>query len=186
MQLELVRLQHEVGITFVIVTHDQEEALSMADRIAVMDQGKMLQIAPPADLYERPNCRMVADFIGKSNIFRGQIIGRDNGKFQIDAEGLGRVDLPDDGKGDGDIEIAVRPEKIGLTRDPPSDHRLTIPCRVVQHAYFGDKSHVYVETDTGQRIICQSQSGANLSIEPGDSCYLLINPDDCLLLRNDA
>lgn len=183
MQLELVRLQHEVGITFVIVTHDQEEALSMADRIAVMDQGKMLQIAPPTDLYERPNCRMVADFIGKSNFFRGQIIGRENGKLQIDTEALGRLDLPDDGKGDGDIEVAIRPEKIGLVQDPPSDHRLTIPCHVIQQAYFGDKSHIYVETETGQRVICQNQSGAKTSFEAGSACHLLINPDDCLLLR---
>ena len=72
MQLELVRLQHAVGITFVIVTHDQDEALSMANRIAVMESGKVRQIAAPADLYEFPNSRFVADFIGKMNLFEGR------------------------------------------------------------------------------------------------------------------
>ena len=91
MQLELVRLQHEVGITFVIVTHDQEEALSMADRIAVMDQGKLLQVAPPAELYDQPNCRMVADFIGKTNFFGGEARVGSNGELVVDAEDLGRA-----------------------------------------------------------------------------------------------
>ena len=75
MQLELVRLQQDVGITFVIVTHDQDEALSMADRIAVMDQGRILQTAPPDELYEAPNCRMVADFIGTMNLFPARVLG---------------------------------------------------------------------------------------------------------------
>jgi spermidine/putrescine ABC transporter ATP-binding subunit len=74
MQLELVRLQREVGITFLIVTHDQEEALSMADRIGVMDRGRLLQVAPPQELYESPSCHMVADFIGKMNLFPGRVI----------------------------------------------------------------------------------------------------------------
>ena len=91
MQLELVRLQQEVGITFVIVTHDQEEALSMADRIAVMDQGRILQVAPPDELYEQPNCQMVADFIGTTNLFPGRVLGRGAGGIRLAAAGLGRT-----------------------------------------------------------------------------------------------
>ena len=86
MRLELVRLQHEVGITFVIVTHDQEEALSMADRIGVMDQGRLLQVASPQELYEAPNCRMVADFIGKMNLFPGRVVDAGADALVVESE----------------------------------------------------------------------------------------------------
>ena len=94
MQLELVRLQQDVGITFVIVTHDQDEALSMADRIAVMDQGRILQTAPPDQLYEAPNCRMVADFIGTMNLFPARVLGAANPGIRLEAPGIGAFELP--------------------------------------------------------------------------------------------
>ena len=94
MQLELVRLQQDVGITFVIVTHDQDEALSMADRIAVMDQGRILQVAPPDELYESPNCRMVADFIGTMNLFPARVLGAANPGIRLEAAGIGEFELP--------------------------------------------------------------------------------------------
>ncbi|MGH6945695.1 MAG: ABC transporter ATP-binding protein, partial [Kiloniellales bacterium] len=84
MQLELVRLQHSVGITFIIVTHDQNEALSMANRIAVMESGKVRQVAPPSELYEFPSSRFVADFIGKMNLFEGKISGLDQRGIRIE------------------------------------------------------------------------------------------------------
>ena len=94
MQLELVRLQQEVGITFVIVTHDQEEALSMADRIAVMDQGRILQVAPPDELYEQPNCRMVADFIGTDQpVSAAGCSATARRGIRLAAAGLGELDL---------------------------------------------------------------------------------------------
>ena len=83
MQLELVKLQHTVGITFVIVTHDQHEALSMADRIAVMSDGRVRQLAPPNDLYEYPNCRFVADFIGKMNLFEARVENSDGETLRV-------------------------------------------------------------------------------------------------------
>ena len=91
MQAELKRLQRETGITFVLVTHDQEEALAMSDRIAVMRDGKILQIGSPADIYDNPNCRFVADFIGEANLIPGEILGRS-----------------------GALTVAVRPERVSL------------------------------------------------------------------------
>src|SRR5690606_31617233 len=111
MQLELVRLQQDVGITFVIVTHDQDEALSMADRIAVMDQGRILQVAPPQELYEAPNSRMVADFIGTMNLFPARVLGPANSGLRLEAAGLGAFELPDAPPASGEVGIAVRPEK---------------------------------------------------------------------------
>ena len=114
MQLELVRLQKSVGITFVIVTHDQDEALSMADRIAVMSKGRVEQLATPAELYEYPSNRFVADFIGKTNIFSATVVGRDGVSLLVDVPQLGRMALPFEGDAQGEISLAIRPEKLRL------------------------------------------------------------------------
>jgi len=97
MQLELVRLQQSVGITFIIVTHDQDEALSMADRVAVMEVGKVRQVAPPGELYEYPGSRFAADFIGKMNLFEGQVMAFRDGILEVDISGLGRFEVPHQG-----------------------------------------------------------------------------------------
>ena len=186
MQLELVRLQHEVGITFVIVTHDQEEALSMADRIAVMDQGKLLQVAAPAELYDQPNCRMVADFIGKTNFFDAEVTATSSGEFVIDASDLGALRLPDDDGGRGDIAIAVRPEKIDLFREKPEARGITLAGTVDQHAFFGEASHVYVRLTSDRRIVCllpHGRGGRQAMLKAGDPCWISIDKADLRLLR---
>jgi spermidine/putrescine ABC transporter ATP-binding subunit len=185
MQLELVRLQHEVGITFVIVTHDQEEALSMADRIAVMDRGRILQTAPPDQLYESPNCRMVADFIGTTNLFLGRVLGRADDGIRLDAEGIGELCLPEDGEPGSEVGIAVRPEKVRISHERPENGLIAVPGRVAQLAYFGDYSHVFVEAGPNLRITCyrtnhsRHQAGA---LAVGDTCWVSWHPADCILL----
>ena len=94
MQVELRRLQRSVGITFVFVTHDQEEALTLSDRIAVMDGGDVLQVGSPTDLYERPASRKVASFIGNMNFLQARVTGRVNGHAHLDVEALGRLEVP--------------------------------------------------------------------------------------------
>jgi spermidine/putrescine ABC transporter ATP-binding subunit len=191
MQLELVRLQREVGITFLIVTHDQEEALSMADRIGVMDQGRLLQVAPPQELYESPSCRMVADFIGKMNLFPGRVIDvradalrveSELGELSFERAGLGRP------RGDvGEVGVAVRPEKIQLLRAPPPDGLIAVHGRVAQLAYLGDASLVYVETAAGRRITCSrpnQRRGTGTPIAVGETCWVAWEPSDCLLLAS--
>src|SRR5262245_789375 len=126
MQLELVRLQKSVGITFVIVTHDQNEALSMANRIAVMQGGKIRQIAPPADLYEFPNSRFVADFIGKMNLFEGNVAGAGGNGIVIDVKGLNRINVPYSGQAQGNVGVAVRPEKIRIDHSEPGNDRIKL------------------------------------------------------------
>ncbi|MDX1718035.1 MAG: ABC transporter ATP-binding protein, partial [Anderseniella sp.] len=120
MQLELARLQQAIGITFIIVTHDQDEALSMADRIAVMHEGSVRQIATPEGLYENPNSRFVADFIGKVNLFDGKVTGGGGKSVNIEVAGLGKISLPFDGPASGNLSLAVRPEKIRLSKTKPS------------------------------------------------------------------
>jgi spermidine/putrescine transport system ATP-binding protein/putrescine transport system ATP-binding protein len=189
MRLELVRLQHEVGITFVIVTHDQEEALSMADRIGVMDQGRLLQIATPQDLYEAPSCRMVADFIGQMNLFCGRVtavsadglvVESELGELRFERTGLGMLEDA------AEVGIAVRPEKVTLARERPQIGPIAVRGRVVQLAYLGDASLVYVETETGRQITCRrpNQRGAGPPVAVGETCWVAWEPADCLLLTS--
>ena len=158
MQLELVRLQETVGITFVIVTHDQNEALSMADRIAVMESGRVSQLAPPAELYEHPANRFVADFIGKVNIFEGEV--RDgasgaNGETRVACAETGGdllvAEAPQCEAG-RQVWVAVRPEKIGLSREAPDQADNCAEGVVNEIAYFGDQSIYYVELDSGKAL----------------------------------
>jgi len=141
MQLELKTLQREVGITFVYVTHDQEEALTMSDRIAVMSAGKALQVGTPTEIYERPNCRFVADFIGETNFLSGKLVGCEGKRATVDCGGLQVLAETDQPPGPGTgVTVAVRPEKIRLHVEPPPNALNCFPAHI-EHV-------VYVGTDT--------------------------------------
>jgi putrescine transport system ATP-binding protein len=116
MQFELSDLQDQVGITFVTVTHDQDEALSMASRVAVINKGEVAQLAPPSDLYEYPANRFVADFVGAVNVFEGKLILDEPDKAAVDCPGLGKIYLNHGvtGPHGADVWVAIRPEKIYL------------------------------------------------------------------------
>ncbi|MBO6668667.1 ABC transporter ATP-binding protein [Parvibaculum sp.] len=148
MQLELVRLQKTVGITFVIVTHDQSEALSMANRIAVMNAGTVQQVAPPATLYEAPANRFVADFIGKINMIEGDAVAAGEGEVKVTAPAIGEVKLA--GNATGKVALAVRPEKIFVDEKEPTDPKLIkVKGKVGEVAYFGSYSNVFFDIGTG-------------------------------------
>jgi len=146
MQIELKNLQKEVGITFVYVTHDQEEALTMSDRIAVMHQGKVLQIGSPTEIYERPNCRFVADFIGDTNFLEGVVDGQEGNIVTV----LVDTSLPVAVEAEGTfargtrVTVAVRPEKIRLLPNPVRGSQNSFPCRVEQVVYLGTDTRFQV------------------------------------------
>ncbi len=151
MQLELRELQQSVGITFVFVTHDQEEALTMSDRIAVMADGVVLQVDSPARLYEVPASRPVAEFIGTMNFFDGRVEAVEGGTLAVDAGPLGvlRVEPgnePAVGAGDR-VAIGVRPEKISLAQGAPEDDANGVRGTLDAAAYLGDRSHFFVRVD---------------------------------------
>jgi spermidine/putrescine ABC transporter ATP-binding subunit len=163
MQLELRELQRSVGITFVLVTHDQEEALALSDRIAVMSGGKALQIDSPAGLYDNPNSREVADFIGSMNFFDGTVRQVELGHVIVDIglpAGL-RVSLRRPGIAPGQpVTVAVRPEKIQLGRALPSDAENVIHGSLSSDAFFGDRSHYFVDVPKLQnRVAVAMQNG---------------------------
>jgi spermidine/putrescine transport system ATP-binding protein/putrescine transport system ATP-binding protein len=139
MQLELKRLQHEVGITFVVVTHDQEEAMSMADRIAVMADGRVQQIAGPHELYRRPANRFVADFIGTSNRFAGTVEGD-----RFLTEDVGALPRPDGPVVPGPAHLIVRPEDVTMTPGADGSARL-LQGKVADVQFKGGSSQVAVD-----------------------------------------
>jgi spermidine/putrescine transport system ATP-binding protein len=132
MQLELKRLNREVGATFVYVTHDQEEALTMSDRIAVMNDGRILQLGSPGEIYERPRTRFVADFIGQTNFLGVDVVGADGTMVEVDLPGSGplRARMPDGIQPEGRMTLAVRPERFRCWATCPAPtYRAGINCR---------------------------------------------------------
>ena len=146
MQLELRALQQTVGITFVFVTHDQEEALTMSDRIAVMSMGKVPQVDTPVRLYESPTSRFVADFIGTMNFFDGTLVSVADGFATVDAGPLGEVRAEFAGQhAEGaEVLVAIRPEKVTISGAAPGGTVNVVEGRMGSSAYLGDRSHFYV------------------------------------------
>jgi len=141
MQLFIKRLQHDVGITFIHVTHDQEEAMTMADSIAVMNDGRIEQLGPPAELYERPATPFVAGFLGVSNLLPGVVEGQDAVRL---ADGtLVRAQVK--GKS-GQVAAGVRPEKLSIGRDGGVNE---LAGKVVESAYIGVATQLVVDTRAG-------------------------------------
>jgi spermidine/putrescine transport system ATP-binding protein len=164
MQLELKRIQREVGITFVYVTHDQEEALTMSDRLAVMNGGRIEQLGAPRDLYERPATRFVADFLGTSNILSGTL-RRDGERWGLAGLGAGERVLIDGGDGlasGRQVEVVVRPEKMALADEasaPPPQH-CALRCTVTEVVYLGTSTSYSVVTNGGAQVSVYRQNAA--------------------------
>jgi spermidine/putrescine transport system ATP-binding protein len=160
MQLELKTLQREVGITFVYVTHDQEEALTMSDRIAVMHRGKVLQEGTPTEIYERPNCRFVADFIGDTNFLTGTVDKQEERVTTVLVDGCLRVlvEAEEDLARGTQVTVAVRPEKIRLLPRPPLGRHNAFPCEVEQVVYVGTDTRFLVRLSENVRLTVRAQN----------------------------
>jgi putrescine transport system ATP-binding protein len=152
-QFELMDLQQELGLTFIVVTHDQEEAMTMADRIAVMSRGNVIQVATPAEIYEAPNSRFVADFIGDVNIFDGKVTSNTDGVTEI-AIGEGfSVRAEQSEPVAGNAGFAVRPEKIRVSRTPPENPGVnSAEGEMWDIAYLGDVTVFHVKLKNGKVI----------------------------------
>lgn len=156
MQLELKSLQERVGITFIFVTHDQEEALTMSDRIAVMHAGKVLQVGTPTEIYERPACRFVADFIGETNFIDGTVRDTADGFAVVETSRGERVSgaTPYHIAPGTPVSLSVRPEKTRLSpapEDAPDDLRNVFPVTVERVSYIGSDTRILVKTREDDR-----------------------------------
>jgi len=199
MQLELKALQEQVGITFIYVTHDQEEALTMSNRIAVMNRGKALQIGSSVEIYERPNCRFVADFIGETNFLSGTVkaIEKDrvwvettSPKQEISGIGIGSLSV---GQA---VAISIRPEKVHLADDDGSEivtqkpNENQLKGRVSATAYIGSDTRVVLELETGVRMKVWEQNAIS-TLDPeayysvGDAVRIFVPYENTLIMPED-
>jgi spermidine/putrescine transport system ATP-binding protein/putrescine transport system ATP-binding protein len=182
MQIELRQLQKSVGITFVFVTHDQEEALSMSDRIAVMSAGKVLQVASPRELYEAPNCREVADFIGTMNFFDATVTTREGDLAVLDAGPIGTLRAATSEPVGTQVLIAIRPEKIVLSSGAG------VKGTIAASAYLGERNHINVMVaglSEPVSVAEQNQDRDGVHHKGGDTVFLSWAPDAMIVLPRD-
>jgi putrescine transport system ATP-binding protein len=154
-QFELVNLQEKLGVTFVVVTHDQEEAMTLASRIGVMNAGRIVQVGTPRDIYEFPSTRFVSEFIGNVNMFEGRIVEDEPDHVLIESPEFGVPIYVGHGVSSAPEAVvwtAVRPEKMMITREKPDQKWNAAQGTVVEIAYMGDLSIYIVQLDTGKRI----------------------------------
>jgi spermidine/putrescine ABC transporter ATP-binding subunit len=187
MQVELKALQRELGITTIFVTHDQEEALTLSDRIAVMNDGRIEQLDTPIAIYERPRTRFVSEFIGVCNFLEGEVTGEEAGSAVVrTAKGL-RVCVPASGLPGGPgrrVTLSVRPEKITLHPDRPAEPHNVFRAIIENVVYLGTNTHYYVRTDEAERLTVFEQNllahGAKVLYAAGDAVYVHWRPEASL------
>ncbi|MDT4923360.1 MAG: spermidine/putrescine transport system ATP-binding protein [Pseudonocardiales bacterium] len=188
MQLELKRIQREVGISFVFVTHDQNEALTMSDRLVVMNAGRIEQLGTPRDVYERPRTRFVAGFIGTSNLIEGTVARLDGSTAILERGGDASIIVPDAvsaGAAVGQpLDLTVRPEKIVLSHERPDAGRCALRGRVTEVVYLGSSTQYAVSTRDGAdlSVYVQNSSDAGDIAERDEDVWLSWRPEHSLAL----
>jgi putrescine transport system ATP-binding protein len=190
-QFELMNIQYKVGVTFVFVTHDQEEAMALSSRIAVMDKGKLVQVGTPADVYEFPKSRFVADFIGTTNLFESTVIGGAPGSITVHSTELGTDLVVDDiarFSPNQQVWVALRPEKIRLSKEPATGPRLNQVKGIVwELGYLGNHSTYRIKTESGKLITAFAQNDrrtAEWAIDWSDEVYVSWSADAAILLQS--
>jgi putrescine transport system ATP-binding protein len=189
-QFELMNIQDQVGITFVFVTHDQDEAMALSTRIAVMNRGQLVQVGTPSEIYEFPQNRFVADFIGTTNLFEGTVSGNEPGHVVVHSAEAGCDLIVDDvGRFGGGqrVWVALRPEKIRLSKEPAAGGGVNqIKGMVWELGYLGNRSTYRIKTDTGKLVTVFAQNDrrtSEWSIDWSDEVYLSWTANCAVLLQ---
>lgn len=183
MQRELKDIQKRLGIAFLYVTHDQEEALNLSDRIAIMRDGLIEQIGAPEDIYERPTTRFAAEFIGQSNFLRCEVVEAENGTPTLSYAGRrfpGRAGGPELRAGD-EVEVCLRLERVRLSRAPMGP--CSLPGVLKSRHYAGGSIRETVALSGGQEVLAIQQSSGEERLEEGDQVYVSWNPNEAALVR---
>jgi putrescine transport system ATP-binding protein len=187
-QLELVRIQRQVGVTFVMVTHDQEEAMTMSTRIGVMQAGRIVQIGTPGEIYEAPASRFVADFVGTINLFEARVVRADGASAVVASDGAGaELIAPRALPVGAAVCLGVRPEKLALSREPPAAglNRLVGVIRDV--AYLGGLSSYHVQLDTGMVVrvsLPNLERRAEARFAAGERVHVGWSPEAAVVLES--
>lgn len=187
-QFEIVNIQESLGVTFVMVTHDQEEAMTMSTRIGILEEGRVRQVGTPTEIYEYPNTRYVADFLGEMNIFEGLIVEEESDHTLVSCPDIEcdfyishSVDAP---KGSS-VAVAIRPEKVMISVGERTTDRNCVKGVVSDIAYLGDVSIYHVDLPSGHRVLASMTNQVRLAERPinwEDEVYLSWNPDSGILL----
>jgi len=187
-QFELVSIQEQVGVTFIMVTHDQEEAMTMSTRLGVMDHGRMRQIGTPNEIYEYPNSDYVADFIGSINKFDGRVVEDETDHILVESEEAGcelyvshSADVPIGSQ----VKVAIRPEKVMISTSPPEQKRNSTRGIVKDIGYLGDVSIYHVELESGKIVLATQPNLVRLAERPvtwDDEVYLYWRAENSIVL----
>ncbi|WP_456781825.1 ABC transporter ATP-binding protein [Bradyrhizobium sp. USDA 3315] len=193
-QAELMELQRRLGMTFIIVTHDQEEAMTMAGRIGVMDAGRLVQVATPRNLYEAPASRWIAEFVGDINLFNGEVTSRENGRLTVATADAGRLAVSElwPPVTRQVVAVAIRPEKVKLSRRAPatdggaSQAINRLEGVVTDVNYLGGVTSYRVKLETGAVVRASMANTARLDVDAylaGQRVVAWFTADDCLVLE---
>jgi len=193
-QAELMEVQRKLGMTFIIVTHDQEEAMTVANRIGVMASGRLDQVATPRELYEAPNSRWIADFVGDINLFEGEFEVREQSRLSIATRDAGTlvVVAPHNPVSKTVVSVAIRPEKIRLSRPGPTTNGTSaavvnrLEGVVTDVSYLGGTTSYKVKLDSGAVIRSSMANTTRLDMDSFGSGHRVVawfTPDDCVVLE---
>jgi len=193
-QLELMELQRRLGMTFIIVTHDQEEAMTVASRIGVMDAGRLEQVATPRELYEAPASRWIAEFVGEVNLFEGQIAPHESNRLAVSTRDAGTIFVaePRQPVGKTNVCVAIRPEKVKLSRRGPASDAVNATAInrlegvVTDVSYLGGFTTYKVKLDSGAVVRSSMANTARLDIDAYSASQRVVawfTPDDCVVLE---
>ena len=188
MQLELRNLQRSVGITFIFVTHDQEEAMTMSDRVAVMNKGKILQISPPRDLYDNPKNLFVGDFIGQINFLDTQIVKIEGNIAKVLINKLGEHELVTNNNNlsqNESIVCAIRPETIIISKTNEKISDICIKGVIANTSFYGNMTYIYVKIEGLSKPIMVSTSDVHDGLSHNSDCYLNIHLKDIRIIQKN-
>ena len=186
-QFELMDMQQTLGLTFVVVTHDQEEAMTMADRIAILEKGEVMQVATPAEVYEAPSSRFVAHFVGNVNMFEGKVAERAGNTTRITGATGAHIVVENsaDAVAGSNIVFAIRPEKIKVSSKKPADGANVLEGEVYDVAYLGDMTVYHIRLDDGQMVRASALNAARVTEDPltwNDRAWVSFRPDAGVVL----
>ena len=187
MQIELKNLQRSLGITFVFVTHDQEEALTMSDRIVVVHEGRIAQIGTGSEIYDSPQTRFVAEFIGEANVLPARVLHRDGPQVVAQVgEGITlRMDAPHLPPGAETARISFRPEKVHLCREPAREGDNAFPAEVVDEIFRGQPDDLKLRAASGVELtaVVANERRTQVPCHKGDRVYCHLHPEDIVVVR---
>ena len=185
MQIELRNLQKDLGITFIFVTHDQEEAMTMSDRVAVMNEGRILQISPPKELYNKPINKFVSEFIGNINLLKTSIVDQNDKDLTLEILGIGKQNFKKNNFNSilsENIFVALRPEDIFIKKEKIETADINIQGIVKNVSFYGESTYYYVKVEGIRKLLMVSNFVDQVSINENDKCNLGFNLEDIKLV----